>query len=497
MGHAHCVFPRSRQTTLTESIQIKPSHRNPTLLAFRALGMAGLVGALACTESHGPREARVSISGPLTVMVGDAIQLTANIESADNAKLRWDLSAVRIAALAGSDILYGVGAGTAQVKVSLVTPETDGTETTLAEDSAVVTVIAPPTSNRPAFSQIESGALQTCALSSDGSTFCWGFTSGFRAFAPPCEDPGFHQLPRVCHSIPVKLQAFPVFKYINVGTYSTCAITLTDDAFCWGGGPYNYGNTSGNPATVPGGIKFTKVSVETGYALNPGSEVEHVCGIATSGQLYCWSRGGSPTNPSLMSGADYATVSVGGTFVPGADRYRGCALDSGGVAYCWGTLSLGDGRPASPSEQTTPVPVGGGLRFRAIATGAYVTCALSTDGEPYCWGGVVNPILAPTAVPTSLRFTAIDAGDDKFCAIAGDQAAYCWSDSQLQSEPSRVQGNYHFRSISVGGPVNCGLTVEGPEVCWGGKGLGNVGDGVIEAVTVAAPTPVAGQRIWP
>jgi hypothetical protein len=299
--------------------------------------------------------------------------------------------------------------------------------------------------------------------------------------------------------VPVKLQGFPQFKYISGGTYSTCAITISGSAFCWGIGAYNPGNSSGDPATVPGGIQFTSLGVETGFPMNPGSEAEHVCGIAISAQLYCWRRGGSPTNPSLMSGANYTAVSLGGISNGGnGDGYRGCALDNTGVAYCWGTWPLGDGNPGPSSEQTTPVAIGGALRFNAMASDAYSTCALTTDGTPYCWGGKpITPVLSPTAIPTSIRFTSISAADSRFCAIAVDQSVYCWSVGEPQTQPARVQGNYHFRSISVGGRVTCGLTVEGPEVCWGGKGMGDVGDGVLDAVTVGVPTPIAGQRIWP
>ena len=468
---------------------------------LRAIPIVVLLAQVGCNGGEGPRPPRVSITSPTTVMVGDAIQLTASVQGVDNATQAWGVSSnFLVAQLIASNELYGVGAGAAVVTVGVYTTASDGTMTTVAQDSVTVTVVSPPPSNRPAFLQISSGESSTCALSADGSTFCWGNTSGYRAFAPRCESYYIHLGgPRLCHSVPVKLQGFPQFEYVNGGTYSTCAVTTLGDAFCWGIGPYNTGNTSGDPAIVPGGIQFTSVSVETGFPMNPGSEVEHVCGITPSKALYCWRRGGSPTSPSVMPGSNYTAVSLGGISGPsGSDRYRGCALDTSGVAYCWGTAPLGDGNPAPSSEQTIPVAVGGPLRFSAIASDAYSTCALSTDGAPYCWGGLpMTPVLSPTAIPTSLRFTAISGAERRFCAIAADQSAYCWTEDELQSHPTRVQGAFHFQSISVGGPVTCGLTVEGPEVCWGGKGLGDIGDGMIEAVTVAMPTPVAGQRIRP
>lgn len=461
-----------------------------------------LVGAVACSSPDAPH--RLSLSAPLTVAVGDIVTITTDAKVDDSVYVSLGETDFRVTqqvwgatAPSSTGSLYGVGVGTAQIRASLQRLNADGTQTTLATDSATLTVVAPPASNRPAFSQIASGEVSSCALSSDGVAYCWGNVGGFRSFSPRCEEYIVHQLSRGCNSVPVQLQSVPQFKAITVGTYSTCAITNTDDAFCWGIGPNNYGNSSGTPATVAGGIKFKALSVERGYGLNYGSEAEHVCGISISNQLYCWVRGGSPTAPAPIAGGDYGAVSVGGESYPNSDDYRACALDNSGVAYCWGTLALGDGVPAHSSEQTTPVAVGGSLRFKAIASEVYSTCALSTAGEPYCWGGPDNSSLAPTPVPTLLRFTTISAGQTRFCAIAIDESVYCWNDNQRQSEPTHVASSFHFRTISVGGPVTCGLTVEGPEVCWGGKGLGDVGDGIVANVSTSIPTAIAGQRTAP
>jgi hypothetical protein len=331
----------------------------------RTFAVAVVFSALACTDADGPRPSRVTITGPTAVMVGDAIQLTANVEAAENVTQLWEAPKYLVAQIIPPSGLYGVGAGTAIVTVKAIT--IDEPRTIIAEDSVAVTVVPPPASNRPAFVQLTADLVSSCALSADGSTFCWGANSGNRAFAPRCEEWRVHQVPRRCHSVPVKLQGFPQFKYIAGGIYSTCAITTADDAYCWGIGPYNALNTSGAPATVPGGIQFSKISVERGYGLALGSEAEHVCGITTNAQLYCWIRGGSPTNPSLMAGSSYATVSLGGVLgPPGSNTYRACALDTAGAAFCWGTMTLGDGNPSPSSEQTTPVPVGGSLRLPMV-----------------------------------------------------------------------------------------------------------------------------------
>jgi hypothetical protein len=463
-----------------------------------SLVLAGLsiASALSCSVLDGPRQASISLAGPRTVMAGDVVHLTAKINGAMGATSAWNASDFRQVAIVGetntSVDIYGVGVGEGWVRLSLEDRNAGGSLTQIAKDSIPITVTAPPPSNRPAFSQIEVGEHEACGLATDGSGFCWGNTRAFHQYAPSCEnDNVVHVLPRVCNAVPLKLLGVPQFKSLDIGSYSTCGITIADDTYCWGIAPNTVGNVNGDPAIVPGGIKFTRVSVQTGLPLNLG-EPERVCGIANDGRLYCWIRGGNPTDPSVLPGSGYKAIAVGGVSV----KYRACALDDAGAAYCWGTLSLGDGGPPPASEQTTPVAVGGSLRFTAISADSYVTCALSTTGELYCWGGAQNELPEPTAVPTATRFTTISGGATRFCAIAVDQSVYCWIDDTAPV-PTLVTGDYHFRAVSVGGPVICGLTAEGPEVCWGGKGLGNVGDGVVDAVTTAVPTPIAGQRIFP
>lgn len=459
-----------------------------------AVGIA--LAPLACNIFE-PEPVRISISGPTTVTVGDVIPLTVYIKGVRKPHYFWIIPEVRVASMVGEDMVYGTGAGTATAYLYVMREDSADFSTEVGTDSITLTVVPPPPSNRPAFSLIESGERSSCALSADGSTYCWGFTTAGRAYAPRCEDYITHGGGASCNSVPVKRADVPQFKYLSAGTYSTCGITLSNDAFCWGIGPNNYGNMSGVPSTVPGGIRFTTVSVETGYGLNNGSEVEHVCGIDANRQLYCWQRGGRPTNPLLMPGANYATVALGGVSSLVGDKYRACALDIDGVAYCWGTNPLGDGNPGSSTDRTSPVAVGGALRFTAIAAETYATCALATDGAPYCWGSYpTGPVLVPTAIPTSVRFTAISAAADRFCAIATDQSAYCWQDIGSNAPPVQVQGSYHFRSISVGGDAVCGLTSEGPEVCWGSRNYGALGDGRVGGTSTAVPTPIAGQRIW-
>jgi len=128
------------------------------------------------------------------------------------------------------------------------------------------------------------------------------------------------------------------------------------------------------PVAVVGGLTFSQIAAGGGYGFT--------CGLATSGQPYCWGQLTSTPYPTPVSGTpSFSKIVAGG--------YHACGLTSGGQAYCWGnnyTGALGDGTTTAPLTPTTPVAVIGGLAFSQLALGGGHTCGLSVDAKAYCWG---------------------------------------------------------------------------------------------------------------
>jgi alpha-tubulin suppressor-like RCC1 family protein len=204
-----------------------------------------------------------------------------------------------------------------------------------------------------------------------------------------------------------------------------------------------------------------------------------------------------------------------------AGRLHTCALTAEGDALCWGDNGLGQLADGSNTNRATPVPVGGGGRFRSLALGGAHACGLDEAGALRCWGtnaqgqlGVPSPdrcsvfgvdepcAKRPTLVPLpgASALTHIATGENHTCALGEDGRAWCWGRNdwgQLgigrfggsAGEPTEVLGGLRFRDIAAGPTNTCALDETGAAWCWG-----MVARGVLGMDTLTAnrdrPSPV-------
>ncbi len=337
------------------------------------------------------------------------------------------------------------------------------------------------------------------------------------------------------------------FATITVGRFSTCGVTTTGAAYCWGsddGGQLGDNDSTGTacgfpcrmtPTPVAGGLRFSSVSAGGSFA----------CGVATGGAAYCWGAdmegelGAGTTgldacpilvNSSYPCSRKPIAVAGGLTFTTiSAGTTHACGLTGNGAAYCWGDAfygALGDSSTTGPDQcsipggsvipcSTKPVAVAGGLSFVAIDAGTYHTCAITHAGVAYCWGGnsagqlgddTTTATTIPVAVTGGLTFTSISAGEGHTCAVATGGAPYCWGDNyygQLgngkatlySTAPAAVSGGLTFSMTSAADATNgyaCGLTTAGAGYCWGYDFVGQLGLGNTTGLDRTVPNPVTG-----
>jgi alpha-tubulin suppressor-like RCC1 family protein len=307
--------------------------------------------------------------------------------------------------------------------------------------------------------------------------------------------------------------------FVNVGEFSSCAITATGDLRCWGAnhsGQLGTGDT--RPRIVPAasnqGMVFTMVSIAKGGG-------GHACGITTTGEAYCWgSRGGAggklgdgvtgnlwdwSDHPVAVAGARrYVDISVGGDHV--------CAIATDATAYCWGWNSGGQLGTGNSDPSPVPVPVAGGLKFKSISANIMATCGVTMTGAAYCWGsnnppgdGSQKGGNQPSLVAGGLEFASISVGLWGGCGVTTGGDGYCWGDngngqvgngmvlnSGLVLTPEKVGGDLKWKSIVSAVFLTCGVTIDDDAYCWGGNFAGERGDGTFDSNYAPLPRKVVG-----
>ena len=345
------------------------------------------------------------------------------------------------------------------------------------------------------FRQVSAGSSSTCGVTTSYRAYCWG-NGALR---------------------PVALSGGLSFLQVSVGDNRTCGITTTNQAYCWGDNSYGGvgdGTTvsRSTPVAVAGGHKFRQVTVGA----------DHTCAVNLWNVAFCWGRnregqvgttGFSPTTPTrVVGGLLFRQVSAGG--------FHTCGTTTTGRAYCWGLNQygqLGTGLERWVQSSTKPLPVAGGLEFKMVAAagGTHLrtadeyegggTCGLTTTDLAYCWGetpsGLTGP--APILVKGGHRFRDINLSYQHACGATLTNVAYCWGVNRLgqigdgtiigKYDPTRVAGGLPFKWVTTSSysEHSCGITPLGKAYCWGATSSGRIGDGT-SSISRPQPTAVVG-----
>ncbi len=396
------------------------------------------------------------------------------------------------------------------------------------------------------FRFLAAGATHACGVGADGSAYCWG-SRGQGELGN--DAPNYRRLPSA-------VAGALTLRSISAGGEHTCAVASDGRAYCWGsncavyrgcwpgdqasgaqGGILGTGSTSG-PTTCEwlSPCAWQPVRVAAPEALQSvASGYAHACAVAGSGHVYCWGAGSAGqlgNGLTSLASRPQLLVAPAITAVAAGDAHT-CALAADSTAVCWGSNVAGQlGIGAATNGSTTPVPISGGLRFRALAAGGMQTCALTSAGELYCWGSdqlgqlagasldhcvipadaegsayTIPCSLAPRRVAAPTTFRSVALGSRHTCAVASDGAALCWgassagqlgapSSDQCQDRyswkygpvpcsrtPLQVVGAPPLATVSAGYQHSCGLTSAGALYCWGT--LPSLGPA---AVLLAAPS---------
>jgi hypothetical protein len=211
--------------------------------------------------------------------------------------------------------------------------------------------------------EVSVGDLQTCALTTDGRVFCWGSNQygqiGLTASAWATYGP---------QQIAFGTGVTDDFVDVASGYGTACAVHASGGMYCWGNNAQNIlvgvdSNISPIPQYIAPVLDGTATPAWKHVSMgNTGS----VCGIQTSGKMFCWGGGaGSGTGSSewamviplpvstqsMTAGNAIAEVSMG--------FGGGCVINSISMrTYCWGSNYWGEvGSTNASVMQTVPLEV--------------------------------------------------------------------------------------------------------------------------------------------
>lgn len=503
------VDTSGNRTTATSSVTVLPFPSALTLTMFAPI----------TAEATGPGGATVTVPAPTTNDAGATVSCTPAIGAGTFAlgttTVNCRASNAAGDSATGSSFVHVVDTTppvlTLFAPITVAATSASGASVTLPPVSAVDIVSTPVVncdhSGGPAPYPIGTTVVTCTATDAAGNASTANSTVTVTAFAPPAS----------------------AFRAISAGLTVTCAVTTDGTPYCWGNAGPLLGMTPApttpqlTPQPVQTNLKFTTISV-SGY-FNQGDQT--ACALTTDGSAYCWGNNGAgQVGDGTTTNRAQATAVLGGHhFVSIATRVdHTCALDTAGAGWCWGTGlngTLGSGT-ASGNPQPTPVQVQTSARLVQLSVGFHGGCALTDTQQVLCWGennrgqlgiGALVPFFSygPQAVIGLPAMSVVAAGDSQACALDTSGAAWCWgspsygavgdgrtSDTPVTT-PVRVAGTNRFAGLSAGFQATCGWTLgvagsDGSSACWGLNVGGELGDGTTTNRTV--PTPVAGTQVF-
>lgn len=290
--------------------------------------------------------------------------------------------------------------------------------------------------------ELAGGELHRCAIDADRALYCWGDNS----------DGALGVGDQVARAEPTHVTPDRAWRQVGAGRFFTCAISGASELYCWGR------NTEGQlGAGVVAGVVDRPLRIGTATDwLSIGNAGNHICGIRTGDQLFCWGAndrgqvgvgmagpGVTVPTPQPIAGA-WRQVSIG--------KEHTCGIQTDDTLWCWGRNfegQLGLGVRGDGTDQLAPVQVGDATDWQSIGLGRFASCGVRAGGLLSCWG---NNELNEVGIPGATYYVEPTQVDQQIWQLAGAS-----------------QGSHM-----------CGLHDDGAALCWGANTAGQLGTGDTE-----------------
>lgn len=263
----------------------------------------------------------------------------------------------------------------------------------------------------PDATDVDTGIEHTCALTVAGAVYCWG--NNGKGQIGTATNYGVN----TANPSPAPVVLPAAASDIEVGALHTCALLVTGATYCWGMNENGQlGNVSGSGTT---GGTYTPLLSSLGVARlldSPSYSQYHSCGVLADDTLSCWGHNGNGqlgVATNLATTVPNPSAAVVGGLGPVLSAATGpndtCALLANRTLSCFGMSEYGQ-LGVVHNESSTPTTVGADNVF-AVGLGLWHSCFAQRGGTVRCMGtnfagqlgnangtGVVSTNATPTAV---------------------------------------------------------------------------------------------------
>jgi len=296
------------------------------------------------------------------------------------------------------------------------------------------------------------------------------------------------------------------YSSVDIGNTAVCAVTTDGTGLCWGNNRDQYLIASSSDANVTTPTKVPLPNNDRFVSLDGGAN--HTwCGLAASGNVYCW---GDHHIGSYFITTSRTPVAVEFPYTMTITEVHsgysnGCALNTDGELWCWGDILESGSGQTEPIRTPVKIDIPNGERVINFDNGG-ASCAVTDRGNIYCWGhsngagqlgvGYANNFADAMSVtplkvltPAGVQFASVSTALEHACALSTTGTGYCWGDnydglfgngSYVDSyvpTPMVVPNNEKLSLVSTGWYHSCILTVSGTTWCFGRGDFGELGTG--------------------
>mgnify|MGYP001244532075 FL=1 len=344
-------------------------------------------------------------------------------------------------------------------------------------------VFAAEEARPPVDPMVVTGYYHAVTLGSDGTVWTWGRNDAGQLGHG-------NQTSRMQ---PLKVNGLPPVRAVGSGVRHGMAVTEDGRVWIWGqNSEYELGNGTNDNSLSPqlmGDLyDIAAVSSGTGY---------HSLALTQDGMVWAWGRNGEgqlgteteqPLRPVLVEGlTEVEAVAAGG--------YFSLALRRDGTVWSWGSNTQGElGGGGSEYWRTSPEPIAGLSRIKAIAAGGSHALALDEDGYVWAWGhgrwgqlglGGIASAKTPQRLPLA-GIQAIAGGGYHSLALAEDGTVWSWGlnnygqlgdgTKEQRNSPVKIEGLDKVSAIAAGGFHSLALREDSIVWGWGTNSGGELGD---------------------